>query len=276
MSMRVPCQYSIIQFMPYPETGEFVNVGVVLACPQMRYLSARLAPVRKTKRVTDFFDGLEARVYREALRYIASDLTRFSAAVIHGQMRAERAFGEVTRPREALIRYGATRTIMSNVHPDDTLQKLYDRFVERDFATKEYHETTMRQRLDDLLAGADLRGYFTETTVGDESYPVKFPFVSVTPEAPQVVIKPLNLTQDEPYKIFEHGNAWIGRVLRLRKHGQLPETVLFAIDEAGEGDKRMRAAAEVTADLRAAGALVEPFRNTAAILSVASQAKPDL
>lgn len=196
--------------------------------------------------------------------------------MLHGEIHADRAYGEVTRPREALIRYGATRTIMSNVHPNDTLQKLYSRFVERDFATKEYHETTMRQRLDALLADADLRGYFTETTVGDDTYPVKFPFVSVTPNTPQIVIKPLNLTQDEPYKIFEHGNAWIARVQRLRKHGQLPKTVLFAIDHAGEGDKRIRAAAEVAADLQAAGATVEPFRDTAAILSVARQAKPAL
>ncbi|WP_253275820.1 DUF3037 domain-containing protein, partial [Xanthomonas vasicola] len=50
--MRVPCQYAIVQFLPYPETGEFANVGVVLACPQMRYLGVRIAPHRRTKRVT--------------------------------------------------------------------------------------------------------------------------------------------------------------------------------------------------------------------------------
>lgn len=235
MNVRVPCQYAIIQFMPYPETGEFANVGVVLACPQLRYLGARVAPHRRTKRITDFFDGLEARVYREALRYIEGDLNRFGEAVLHGEMKASLAFGEITRPREALIRYGAIRTIMSGRHPKDTLDELYGRFVERDFATKEYHETAMRQRLDDLLAHADLRDYFTEAAVGDDTYPVKFPFVSVTPHAPKIVIKPLNLAQDEPYKIFEHGNAWLGRVNRLRKHGQLPKTVLFAIDQAGEG-----------------------------------------
>ncbi|WP_295913603.1 DUF3037 domain-containing protein [uncultured Xanthomonas sp.] len=276
MIMRVPCQYAIIQFLPYPETGEFANVGVVLACPQMRYLGARIAPPKRTKRITDFFDGLEARVYREALRYVESDLRRFGDAVAHGDVPANLAFGEVTKPREALVRYGMPRTIMSSGHPNDTLQRLFERFVERDFATKEYHETVMRQRLDDLLASADLRNYFAETTVGDDSYPVRFPFVSVTSEAPQIVIKPLNLTQDEPYKIFEHGNAWLGRVMRLRKHGRLPEKVLFAIDEASDGETRVRAAAEVVADLRAAGAIVEPLRHTDAILSVARQARPEL
>ncbi|WP_416203741.1 DUF3037 domain-containing protein [Xanthomonas euvesicatoria] len=274
MNMRVPCQYAIVQFMPYPETGEFANVGVVLACPQMRYLGVRIAPYRRTKRVTDFFEGLQARVYREAIRYIEGDLNRFSNAVTHGQIPANLAFVEITRPREALIRYGATRTIMSKGHPNDTLHQLYDRFVERDFATKEYHETAMRQRVDDLLATADLRSYFAEAAVGDDSYPVKFPFVSIANEAPQIVIKPLNLTHDEPCKIFEHGNTWLGRINRLRKHGQLPKTVLFAIDQATEGEKRIKAAAEVAADLRSAGAIVEPLRHTDAILTVARQAKP--
>lgn len=273
MTLRVPCQYAIIQFMPYPETGEFANVGVVLACPQMRYLSARIAPPRRTKRITNFFDGLEARVYREALRYIEGDLQRFANAVLHDQMKATLAFSEITRPREALIRYGATRTIMSEGHPNDTLQRLYERFVERDFATKEYHETAMRQRLDDLLADAELRSCFIEAVIGDDNYPVKFPFVSINPGVPQIVIKPLNLDQDEPHKIFEHGHVWLGRIARLRKHGQLPGTILFAVDEAGDGGRRMQAAAEIAADLRSAGAIVEPLRDTDAILNVARKAK---
>lgn len=274
MTLRVPCQYAIVQFMPYPETGEFANVGVVLACPQMRFLSARIAPLKRTKRVTDFFDGLDARIYREALRYVEGDLQRFANAVLHDQIKAAPAFSEITRPREALIRYGAIRTIMSDGRPNDTLQSLYERFVERDFATKEYHEVAMRQRLDELLAEADLRNYFTEAAVGDDNYPVKFPFVSVASDSPQIVIKPLNLTQDEPYKIFEHGNAWLGRINRLRKHGQLPDTVLFAIDEASEGHARIQAAAEIALDLRNAGAIVEPISRADAIISVARQAKP--
>lgn len=274
MTMRVPCQYSIVQFMPYPETGEFANVGVVLACPQMRYLSAKLAPVKRTKRITDFFDGLEPRVYREALKYIEGDLRRLAEAVLNGSIQASHAFMEVTRPREALIRYGATRTIMANSHPHEVLEQLFARFVDRDFATKEYHETQMRKRLDDLLVTAHLRDYFVEGVVGSETYPVKFPFVSISPDTPQVVIKPLNLTQAEPVRIFEHGDSWIGRMDRLRRHGKLPETVLFAIDEATEGEGRIQAANEVIADLRNAGAIVQPIRDSEEIVRVAQKARP--
>lgn len=274
MNTRVPCQYAILQFMPYPETGEFANIGVVLACPEMSYLGARLAPPRRTKRITDFFEGLEARIYREALRYIEGDLKRLSDEVDSRRMRAATAFGEITRPREVLVRCGTTRTVMSNGHPEQTLQALYERFVERDFATKEYHETLMRQRLDDLLATAQLRSYYAEATVGDELYPVKFPFVSTNKWGPTIAIKPLNLCQDEPYRIFEHGNAWLGRIHRLRKHGHLPSTVLFAVDSPRDGANRLKAADEITAELRGAGAVVSPLADTEAILDVAKRANP--
>jgi len=274
MNIRVPCRYAILQFMPYPETGEFANIGVVLVCPQMRYLGAKLAPPRRTKRVTDFFEGLEARIYREAVRYIEGDLKRLSDDVIQGRMRADYAFEEIARPREVLIRCGSIRTIMSSGHPSETLQALYERFVERDFATKEYHETQMRNRLDEMLVMADLKNYFVEATVGDDLYPVRFPFVNANFGRPTIAIKPLNLCQDEPYRIFEHGNAWLGRIDRLRKHGNLPKTVLFAVDQPKEGLNRIKAAAEIARDLRTAGALVEPLAHTDTILGIARQAQP--
>jgi hypothetical protein len=28
------CNYAILRFLPYPETGEFVNVGILVTCQQ--------------------------------------------------------------------------------------------------------------------------------------------------------------------------------------------------------------------------------------------------
>lgn len=30
---KLACQYAVVRFLPYAETGEFANVGVALACP---------------------------------------------------------------------------------------------------------------------------------------------------------------------------------------------------------------------------------------------------
>lgn len=34
MKLSIPCNYSVIRFLPYPESGELVNIGVVVNSPQ--------------------------------------------------------------------------------------------------------------------------------------------------------------------------------------------------------------------------------------------------
>ena len=52
------CNYAIARFRPYRETAEFVNVGVVLLCPQVDFFGHAFER-RKYKRITDFFPELD-------------------------------------------------------------------------------------------------------------------------------------------------------------------------------------------------------------------------
>ena len=254
MKTQVACQYAIVRFTPYAETGEFANVGVVLACPEVNYLQYQLAPLNRTKRITDFFQGLESRIYREAMKYVTAEITRVEKAVNREEIPAHYAFDSITRPREALVTFSNTRVILSE-SPEVTLKQLYDRFIERDFATKEYHEQILTKGVGKILSTARLKPYFHDRAVGDDTFNVKFPFVSTNPDVPQVVIKPLFLGHDEPNKIFEHGGGWVQRLARLKKHGLMPIHTLFAIDEpdAATGTataKRIRAAREIINELQ--------------------------
>lgn len=58
---RIGCRYAIVRFLPYAETQEFANVGIVLACPETGYFGFRLE-IRHTRRFTDFFKELCPRV----------------------------------------------------------------------------------------------------------------------------------------------------------------------------------------------------------------------
>ena len=40
--MPEPFEYALLRIVPRPERGEFVNVGVVLYCPTLRFLDARV------------------------------------------------------------------------------------------------------------------------------------------------------------------------------------------------------------------------------------------
>lgn len=109
---RFACQYAIIRFLPYAETGEFANVGVVLACPATGYFGARLMPTRKTSRITGFFEQLDKRIYREAMAYLKAELDRLGDLVRErgagNQGFVQQTFAGLIRPREALLRFGET------------------------------------------------------------------------------------------------------------------------------------------------------------------------
>ncbi|PKH70328.1 DUF3037 domain-containing protein [Stenotrophomonas sp. Betaine-02u-21] len=276
MKTKYACQYVIVRFVPYAETGEFANVGIVVSCPGTGFFGARFSPVNRTQRVTDFFQGLGPRIYREALKYVKAEIDRMAVEVGQGRVDASFAFDSATRPREALVTFSTARVILGE-SPRATLDALYKRFIERDFATKEYHEKILTNGVGHLLVGARLKPYFSDATVGDDTFNVKFPFVSINPDAPKVAIKPLFLGQDEPNKIFEHGDPWVAKIARLEKRRRLPSRTLFAVGWPADGgniNKRQQAARDVASELMARGVQVVDVSDTGAILEFAEQAKP--
>jgi len=42
--MKTLCLYAIVRFMPYAETQEFANVGVVMCVPDKNIFKFKLAP----------------------------------------------------------------------------------------------------------------------------------------------------------------------------------------------------------------------------------------
>ena len=50
---KYACQYAIVRFLPYLETGEFANVGIVMLCPDAGFFDFKL--LRHVRRITAFF-----------------------------------------------------------------------------------------------------------------------------------------------------------------------------------------------------------------------------
>jgi len=269
---RFACQYAVIRFLPYAETGEFANVGVVLACPETGFLDARLMPARKTARIRGFFEQLDLRIYREALKYLDEDLERArnQARALHDPDAVRRLFEGVTRPREALLRFGGTRAVMANA-PEAMLDALFTRLVERDFANKEYHDQMLERGVREVLQRANLRELFVKAEIGNENLHIQLPFVHTREERHLLAIKPLNLAKDEANRVYETGGQWLARVDRFRKHGLLPDQMLFAVNYPASANERGRAAAkEIAGELgQRAGVQVVAADDTAAIADFA-------
>ena len=50
---KFACQYALLRFRPFAETGEFANVGIVLLAPEARFFGFRL--LKRYGRITQFF-----------------------------------------------------------------------------------------------------------------------------------------------------------------------------------------------------------------------------
>jgi len=274
---KTPCQYAIVRFTPFVETGEFANVGVVMMAPQARYFGFKLL-TRRHGRITKFFEELDAKVFRHAMFELKEELQRVHDVLKgHGFDRrlknndiefAKRLFAEVLRTRETIVRFGEPRAVLAD-DPKKTLNELFAYYVERNFVTKEYRETVLDRGVRQLLFKNQLGERFHRTKVGDDEFHVTFPFVELRGERPTKIIKPLNLAQDETTKILEHGNKWEFRIRKLRERQAVPDRILFAFEGPEGQGPRARACLEAAGMLREAGVTVMPYQDRMKLLEFA-------
>lgn len=135
------CQYVMIRFSPYVETGEFANVGILIMAHKQRYFDFKLA-THHHKRVTNFFDKLEPRHYRSVLQTFEVELKRLQTMINeqkcdgHDQTKhidfMQSIFSELIRPRGNSVRFSQPRIVLAK-EPKSKLIELYQCYVEQNF-----------------------------------------------------------------------------------------------------------------------------------------------
>ena len=256
---RFACHYAIIRFLPYPETQEFANVGVVLACPESGYFGFKLEK-RRHGRITDFFTEIDGGVYRQAMSRFEDELNRIAKQVQGRSSSADeisKLFHALVHPREAIVRFGEARVLLAE-DLQQSISKLFDYYVRRDFVTHEYKEKVLFHRVKSLLDGLDLPAPFREKEIGDGYVRASFPLVQSINDQVVKIIKPFFLAQDEPNKILKHGGLWLEQLKFLKRRELMPQAVMFAVEGPGSADGlRFEAFEEICNDLR--GFAVEVF-----------------
>lgn len=273
---KIPCLYAIVRFCPFVETEEFANIGVVMIAPEHRVFEFKLM-TRKHARVTNFFEQLDAPVFRTAVQNLKEELTRirgvlqrhgFDKRLTHNDAEFARAlFGELVRPRESVIKFSNMRAVLL-VDAKAKLEELYGHYVERDFVTVEYREQVLEKTLRRWLVAAGVNDRFERLEVGNDDYHATFPFVEQNRNEVEIAIKPLNLSQEQPSKIIDHGGAWIWKLNQLKKKKLFPLRVLITVDSPKESltPARLNAYHEVVADLTNLGVTVLPHEQRDEIL----------
>lgn len=130
-----------IQFRPYPETGEFACIGVVLYSQDGGYFDYMLASGKEKpkvlRRIRGFFPELEPSTFTLAL-----DCVKGLADEIHTNCRQgnlfvanEVAVNDFARARENVIRLGNASVVLCS-DPTSELKKQYEYAVMRSFVEK--------------------------------------------------------------------------------------------------------------------------------------------
>lgn len=277
--MKTACHYAIVRFMPFVETGEFANVGVVLFAPNARYFGFKLLGNRYA-RVTHFFEQMDAKVFRAAMHTCKEELVRIDRML--KQMGTDLRFktldregtlalwNEVIKPRETMLQFGESRLVLAD-DAQAKVRELFEYYVERNFVTPERQEELLERGVRGWLREARLLEQFHVGVVGNEEYHARFPFVAGPEDHPERVIKPLNLGYDDAARIIDHGGQWIVRVNALKKRQLLPAKVLFAVNGPDDFTARGKAKREVVDELTDTGVIVVPYGQAQSIIEFARQ-----
>jgi hypothetical protein len=124
--VQAVCNYALLQFLPYAETGEFVNVGVLVACQQPCLLHFE-AETEMPARVKAMFPRQNELAFAAAMGAFGKEMLRVQNAV-RDPKSCQMLFGEMVRRRESLFRFGEVRTILTD-DPSHLAGELLRRFI---------------------------------------------------------------------------------------------------------------------------------------------------
>lgn len=227
---RFVCKYSVIQFVPYAETGEFANVGILLVCEDLKLLDFQLE-ARKTSRYTSFFKNLTASYFRFAIQNMRDEIERVRKLTLYSNtVQVTNAFEALTHPREAVLRFSKIRTVLT-ADPKSELANLFEHYVQHDFTKTPGFEKQMEGRIEQWLKDLpSLKAPFKQKKVGDNRFTVEFPLVQTIDDEAVKVIKPFFLGHDTSKDIYRHADTWLAKLRRLKDLNLMPKSILFAIE----------------------------------------------
>lgn len=248
---RLFAHYTLVRLLPQADAGEFANIGVVLACPQTSYFGFKL--LKKQRRVTQFFEEITRDFLTKLRKEITAELAHIQGLVANRAVGTDlvQVMQDLAKPRETMLRYAPLRSLMTD-DPVAALDKLFERYVQRDLSmAPEYHEQFLTSLVKRTLAHEKLAGAFVPNDVGAEDFHVRLPLVHERDGMAVAAIKPLDLTQDEPTKIYTHGDLWLGHIRRLKALHLQPQGLLVAAQGPAADDvKRYRAYNDIVGELR--------------------------
>ncbi|NRB78146.1 MAG: DUF3037 domain-containing protein [Saccharospirillaceae bacterium] len=226
------CRYAVVRFMPYPESEEFANIGIIMAIPKLNKFLFKLE-MKSFKRYTQFFKHLDRALVSDAVKYFTDELVYLSEQVENHHINALDALEHLVMPRANIINFSDQRTKLISTDLNAELTNIFDDFVNHKFATKESYEKKLHSKISGFLTELKLELPFVRHTLKtDNGFTARFELTQVHDNTRVKIIKPLFLDTNKINKIYEHSDAWLAKLKRLKLNNILPKEMIFPIEHS--------------------------------------------
>ena len=126
--MRAPCSYdyAIVRVVPRVDREEFINVGVIVSCPALDYLAARIE--LDEARLLALHPVIDLELVRQNLASIPAICAGGDGSGPIGRLTPRERFHWLVAPRSTMIQTSAVHTGRCE-EPLQAMENLLDRMV---------------------------------------------------------------------------------------------------------------------------------------------------
>jgi hypothetical protein len=118
--------YAVVRVVPRVERGEFINAGVIVSCPGLKYLKARVE--LDERRLAALDSTIDPEFVRDHLRAVVAVCEGGAAAGPVGLLPPRARFHWLVAPRSTVIQTSPVHTGLCD-DGDRLLERLFDRMV---------------------------------------------------------------------------------------------------------------------------------------------------
>jgi len=129
--VRAPCSYdyAIIRVVPRVDREEFINVGVIVSCPALDYLAARIE--LDDARLLAMHPGIDLETVRQNLASIPAICAGGQGSGPIGRLTPRERFHWLVAPRSTMIQTSSVHTGRCD-QPSQVMENLLDKMVRVD------------------------------------------------------------------------------------------------------------------------------------------------
>lgn len=237
--MKQPILYSFVRFRPYFETGEFVNVGLLMCEPEKRQLTYRLV-AKNNKRVNDFF--YRSKIFSSVRDTINEELQHITEQVFDfTPQEMARFFHHYVDIKEGIVQYSSAAVGLVD-NPQAYFNDLYTKYIHLCGVQSENQENIMVKHFKEIFKAendAILLNYKQHMVKGELSK-FNLPLALKNEGEKEILkaVKPLAFDQVESPSMIEHCDNWVAKINRANEEGLLKkENILFTLDTADTANK---------------------------------------